>query len=88
MWCEKCGILVSSVKWFEEDIDDVLSMFTELSFLQTRPRRKCVCMLIVSSLKRSALLLHVWRISITKRLRVHVCVSERHRQRMGRRLYL
>ena len=34
-------------------------VFTHVSFQQTRSRSKCVCVLIVSSTKRGALLLHV-----------------------------
>lgn len=56
------------------------SGFTELGFLQTRSRRKCVCVLIVSNPKRGALLLHVWRISITKRLRICVWVRDTGRR--------
>lgn len=57
----------------------MFGLFTELSFLQTRSRRICVCVLMVTNPKGGALLLHVWRISITKRLRI--CVSVRDTER-------
>lgn len=66
----------------------MFSPFTELSFLQTRSRRICVCVLVVTNPKRGALLLHVWRISITKRLRICVWIwvrdtGRRERERLN-----
>lgn len=86
----KCGARILALLGFvlwnsrREDIDDVPARFLNLASRRRDPGENVFACLALAT-KRSALLLHVWRLSITKRL---LCASERHRKGAGRSLCL